>query len=208
MPETLLESELFGYEKGAFTDAKSGKKGLFEEAKGGTLLLDEIGDMKMDLQSKLLRVLEERTVRQIGGKKEIPVEVTAIATSNRNIAEAVHKGSFRNDLFFRLSTFYLHIVPLRERRDDIPLLAKYFLEQFSSKYNKRKTKGFSPEAVQLLMDYSWPGNVRELKNLVEALTTEPNGNVMNAPSLTWDQASGSVTVAGGTETIYYPEEEP
>lgn len=167
MPESLLESELFGYEKGAFTDARSDKKGLFEEAKGGTILLDEIGDMKLDLQSKLLRVLEERTVRRIGGREEIPVDLTAIGTSNKNLSDAVKNGQFRTDLFFRLNTFYVHIVPLRERPEDILLIANYYLSYFTKKYNKRPIKGFSPEAEKLLMSYAWPGNVRELRNLVE-----------------------------------------
>lgn len=167
MPETLLESQLFGYEKGSFTDAKADKKGLFELAKGGTILLDEIGDMKTDLQSKLLRVLEDRKVRRIGGKGEIEVNVTVIATTNRNLAEAVNEGDFRKDLFFRLSTFYLHVVPLRERADDIPLLAGHFLTHFATKYKKKNIKGFSPEAEQALVSYAWPGNVRELKNLAE-----------------------------------------
>ncbi len=169
MPESLLESELFGHEKGSFTDAKSDKKGLFEEAKGGTILLDEIGDMKLDLQSKLLRVLEERTIRRVGGKWEIPIEVTAIATSNRNLAEAVEQGEFRKDLFFRLSPFYLHIVPLRERKEDVPVLARHFLAHYTAKYNKQRIQSFSTEAERLLIDASWPGNVRELKNLVERI---------------------------------------
>ena len=167
MPETLLESQLFGYEKGSFTDAKADKKGLFELARGGTILLDEIGDMKTDLQSKLLRVLEDRKVRRIGGKGEIEVNVTVIATTNRNLSEAVNEGDFRKDLFFRLSTFYLHVIPLRERADDIPLLAGHFLTHFATKYKKKKIKGFSPEAEQALLSYAWPGNVRELKNLAE-----------------------------------------
>jgi len=167
MPESLLESELFGYEKGSFTDAKSDKKGMFELAKDGTILLDEIGDMKMELQSKLLRVLENRTIRHIGGQKEISVDATVVATTNRNLAEAVEKGNFRKDLFFRLSAFYLHIAPLRERKEDIPLLARHFLKHFANKYNKKTIKDFSPEAVQLLVGSAWPGNVRELKNLVE-----------------------------------------
>jgi DNA-binding NtrC family response regulator len=158
MPESLLESELFGYEKGSFTDARSDKKGLFELAEGGSLLLDEIGDMKLDLQSKLLRV---------GGKREIPVNLTTIATTSRNLSDAVQKNEFRKDLFFRLSPFYLHIVPLRERKEDIPLLAGHFLSYFTAKYNKKIIKGFSPEAEKILVNYSWPGNVRELKNLVE-----------------------------------------
>lgn len=167
MPESLLESELFGYEKGSFTDARSDKKGMFELAKDGSILLDEIGDMKMELQSKLLRVLENRTIRHIGGQKEIPVEATVIATTNRNLAEAVENGNFRKDLFFRLSAFYFHIVPLRERKEDIPLLARHFLQYFANKYNKQTIKDFSPEAEQLLTGSMWPGNVRELKNLVE-----------------------------------------
>ena len=167
MPESLLESELFGYEKGSFTDAKSDKKGMFELANDGTILLDEIGDMKLELQSKLLRVLENRTIRHIGGQKEIPVDATVIATTNRNLAEAVDKGEFRKDLFFRLSAFYLHIIPLRERKEDIPLLARHFLKHFANKYNKKTIKDFSPEAEQLMIGSMWPGNVRELKNLVE-----------------------------------------
>lgn len=178
MPESLLESELFGHEKGAFTDAKALKKGLFEEAKDGTILLDEIGDMKPSLQSKLLRVLEERTIRRLGGKKEIPVAVSVIATSNVNLIEAVGKGNFRQDLFFRLSPFYLHIPPLRERKEDIPHLIEHFLSYFISKYNKNRIKGFSPEAEKLLMSYNWPGNVRELKNTIERLIVLENNEII------------------------------
>ena len=174
LPETLLESELFGYEKGSFTDAKSDKKGIFEMADGGTILLDEIGDMKMDLQGKLLRVLEERAVRRIGGKEEIPINVTVIATTNRNVSEAVKTGEFRTDLFFRLSTFYLHIPPLRERKEDIPALARYYLSYFATRYNNKVIKGFSPEAEKILTIYDWPGNVRELRNLVERLVVLEN----------------------------------
>ena len=174
MPETLLESELFGHEKGSFTDAKSDKVGLFEDAKGGSILLDEIGDMKPDLQTKLLRVLEERTIRRVGGKSEIPIDVTVLATSNRNLSQAVEKGDFRRDLFFRLSAFYLHIAPLRERKDDIPLLAQYFLSHFATKYKKTGIRGFSPEAEEILVNSAWPGNVRELKNLVERVVVLEN----------------------------------
>ena len=178
MPETLLESQLFGHEKGSFTDAKTERKGLFELAEGGSLLLDEIGDMKPDLQGKLLRVLETRTVRRLGGKGEIPVDVTVIATTNRNLSAAVKDGGFRKDLFFRLSTFYLHILPLRERKEDIPLLANHFLSHFAAKYNKKRIKGFSPEAEQQLIDSSWPGNVRELKNLVERFVVLENTEII------------------------------
>jgi DNA-binding NtrC family response regulator len=169
LPETLLESELFGYEKGSFTDAKADKKGLFEMAQGGSILLDEIGDMKQALQAKLLRVLEERMVRPIGGSEEIPIDVTVIATTNRNLAEAVEQGTFRTDLFFRLSTFYLHVPPLRERKEDIPVLARHFLERFAARYNRKGIRGFSPESEKLLVSYAWPGNIRELRNLVERL---------------------------------------
>jgi two-component system, NtrC family, response regulator AtoC len=169
LTETLLESELFGYEKGAFTDAKSDKKGLFELAEGGAILLDEIGDMKRSLQAKLLRVLEERTLRHVGGAEDIPINTMMIATTNKQLAEAVEKGEFRKDLFFRLSTFYVHVPPLRERKEDIPLLARHFLALFSARYNKRTIKRFSPEAEALMEAHDWPGNVRELRNLVERL---------------------------------------
>ena len=174
MPESILESELFGYDKGAFTDAKHDRKGLFEQSKGGSILLDEIGDMKLELQSKLLRVLEERTIRRIGGDKDIPIDVTVLATTNKNLSEAVESGEFRKDLFFRLSTFYLHILPLRERQEDIPILARYFLEHFAAKYNKKNIIDISPDAEKLLVSYDWPGNVRELKNLVERFVVLEN----------------------------------
>jgi two-component system, NtrC family, response regulator AtoC len=169
LPENLLESELFGYEKGSFTDAKADKKGLFELAQGGSILLDEIGDMKHALQGKLLRVLEERTVRPVGGSEEIPIDVTVIATTNRNLAEAVDQGTFRIDLFFRLSTFYLHIPPLRERQVDIPHIIQYFLSQFTTRYQRKTTTRISPEAEKILTSYRWPGNIRELRNLLERL---------------------------------------
>jgi two-component system response regulator AtoC len=183
MPEALLESELFGYEKGSFTDAKSSKKGLFEQAKGGVMLLDEIGDMKLDLQSKLLRVLEERTIRPIGGKVEIPVDFTAIATTSRNLSEAVREQKFREDLFFRLSPFYFHIPPLRERKEDIPILAKHFLSFFSNKYKKTAIRDFTAESIQFMSAYRWPGNVRELKNLVERIVVLQDTEVITPEHL-------------------------
>jgi DNA-binding NtrC family response regulator len=169
LPETLLESELFGYEKGAFTDAKAEKKGIFELAHGGTILLDEIGDMKPNLQGKLLRVLEERTIRRIGGQKEIPIEVTVIATTNRNLSEAVDRGEFRMDLFYRLNIFALSLPPLRERKEDIPLLAQHYLTHFTSQYKNKVIKGFSPKVEQMMYSYRWPGNVREMKNVIERI---------------------------------------
>jgi DNA-binding NtrC family response regulator len=169
LPETLLESELFGYEKGAFTDAKSDKKGLFELADRGSILLDEIGEMKLALQSKLLRVIEERTVRRIGGKDELPIDVVVIATTNRDLQEAVDKGDFRLDLFYRLNAFSLHLPPLRERHEDITMLARHFLSRISAKYNKTMITGFSTDAEKLMLSYRWPGNIRELRNVIERL---------------------------------------
>jgi len=177
LPDTLLESELFGYEKGAFTDARKSKKGLFEVADGGTLLLDEVGEMKLSLQSKLLRALEERVVRRIGGQEEIPVEVTVIATTNRDLSEAVEKGEFRMDLFYRLNAFFLTIPPLRERKEDIPVLARHFLAAFAREYNKA-IEGFSAEAERLLTAHKWPGNVRELQNVVRGIVVLQSANVI------------------------------
>lgn len=174
LPEHLIESELFGHEKGSFTDAKADKRGIFETAYGGSILLDEIGEMKQNLQSKLLRVLEERKVRRIGGRMDIPISVTVFATTNRNIEEAVDSGEFRTDLFYRLNAFSLRIPPLRERQKDIPLLARYFLAYYAGKYNKKTLKGFSPETEELLLSYRWPGNIRELRNTIERIVVLEN----------------------------------
>jgi DNA-binding NtrC family response regulator len=169
IPEFLIESELFGHDKGSFTDAKTEKKGVFQLASQGSILLDEIGEMKPNLQAKLLRVLEERKVRRVGGKHDIPIDVTVFTTTNRNLEEAVEKGEFRIDLYYRLNVFSLHIPPLRERQEDILPLARYFLEFFSTKYNRPAIKAVSPEAEKLLLSYGWPGNVRELRNVVERI---------------------------------------
>ncbi len=166
-PEPLVESELFGHEKGAFTDAKADKKGVFEMAFGGSILLDEIGEMRPSLQTKLLRVLEERVVRRVGGKQDIPVDATVFATTNRNLEDAVAKGDFRVDLFYRLNTFSLVVPPLRERKEDIPLLARHFLSFFSARYKRAVVREIAPEAEARLVSYPWPGNVRELRNVVE-----------------------------------------
>ena len=199
MPESILESELFGYEKGAFTDARADKKGLFEIAEGGSILLDEIGDMKTALQSKLLRVLEERTIRRVGGEKDIPVNLTVLATTNKNLSEAVEKGEFRKDLFFRLSTFYLYILPLRERQEDIPLLVRHYLAYFAAKYNKKNIIAISPEAERLLTAYSWPGNVRELKNLAERFVVLENIETIlseHLPHWIYEKPGAALTTAG------------
>jgi len=183
LPDNLIESELFGHTKWAFTDAKTDKKGMFELADGGTILLDEIGDMRPDLQSKFLRVLENRSVRRLGGKVDLPVEVNVIATTNRELKKAVENKEFREDLFFRLSTFALHLPPLRERSEDIPLLAQYFLDFFCQKYAKKNINGFTAEAEKLLQDYNWPGNVRELKNVVERCVVLENNEMISCEFL-------------------------
>jgi DNA-binding NtrC family response regulator len=169
LPEPLIESELFGHEKGSFTDAKADKKGVFELASQGSILLDEIGEMKPNLQSKLLRVLEERKIRRVGGRHDIPIDATVFATTNRNLEEAVEKGDFRIDLYYRLNVFSLHIPPLRDRPEDLLLLAQYFLSFFSAKYNRAGPKNFSPEVERLLLAHGWPGNVRELRNVIERI---------------------------------------
>jgi DNA-binding NtrC family response regulator len=166
IPENLLETELFGYEKGAFTDAKSTKKGLFELANGGTVFLDEIGDMNHYLQSKFLRVLETQSFMRVGGTREIHVDLRFIAASNKNLVEMVKAGEFRKDLYYRLKVMVLDIPPLRERREDILLLANLFIEANNQELGKT-IRGMDLEAKELLLNYSWPGNIRELKNVVE-----------------------------------------
>jgi DNA-binding NtrC family response regulator len=178
LPEPLVESELFGHERGAFTDAKAEKKGVFEMAIGGAILLDEIGEMKPSLQAKLLRVLEERSVRRIGGKHDIPVDATVFATTNRNLGEAVERGDFRVDLYHRLNAFSLHIPPLRERKEDIPLLIRHFLSYYGERYKKISMREVSPRAEKLLMEYLWPGNVRELRNVVERIVVLESGDAI------------------------------
>ena len=190
LPEHLLESELFGYEKGSFTDAKADKKGVFELANGGVILLDEVGEMQTALQSKLLRFLEERQVRHIGGAESIPVEVTVIATTNKDLADAVKKGAFRSDLFYRLNSFHVTMPSLRERREDIPVLARHFLSLFSRRYNKKGIVALSPEAEQVMADYPWPGNIRELKNCVERLVVLGNEGEIRVEHLPRAMTSG------------------
>jgi DNA-binding NtrC family response regulator len=166
IPETLLESELFGYKKGAFTDAKTDKKGLMFEANGGTLFLDEITEMSNTLQAKLLRVIEEREVRPVGDTRSYPIDVRIISTTNRDIQSVIEEGRFREDLYYRLKVIDIELPSLRERREDIPLLIQHFIDKFSANLKKR-ISGVSEEALKLLLNYSWPGNVRELENVVE-----------------------------------------
>jgi len=166
IPENLLESELFGYEKGAFTDAKGTKRGLFELAHGGTVFLDEISSMKMSLQPKLLRVLETSTFRRIGGTSDITVDVRIIAATNQNLEQCVRDGNFREDLLYRLKVMIIQLPPLREHKEDILPMTKLFIEMNNREFNK-SIKGIAPEAVEIMERYGWPGNVRELKNVLE-----------------------------------------
>ncbi len=166
LPEQLLESELFGHERGAFTDARQQKRGLFETADGGTVFLDEIGEMTPGLQAKLLRFLEERTFKRVGGLADIHVDVRVVAATNRDLEEQVEAGKFREDLFYRLQVMPITLPALRERRGDIPLLAAFFIDRFNREFRKR-VRGLSPAATDVLEQYQWPGNVRELKNAIE-----------------------------------------
>ncbi len=166
IPSELMESELFGYDKGAFTCAYENKIGLIEMANGGTIFFDEIGDLDFTLQKKLLRFLQEKEFYRLGGKKKIQVDVRVLAATNRDIEEAVHKGDFRADLYYRLNVITIHMPALRERKEDIPLLATHFLETFSKK-NKKDIRGFDQTVLDLLINYDWPGNVRELENIIE-----------------------------------------
>jgi DNA-binding NtrC family response regulator len=164
--ETLLESELFGHEKGAFTGAQYRRKGKFEIAEGGTVFLDEIGDISLKTQTDLLRVLQEREITRVGGSHPIAVDFRCIAATNRSLETLIEEGSFRPDLFYRLNVFRIEVPPLRDRREDIPLLVEHFLKRFSQSMNKKITR-VSPGAMLILQEYNWPGNVRELENAVE-----------------------------------------
>lgn len=168
IPKSLQESELFGYEKGAFTEAKSRKKGLFEEAEGGVLFLDEVGDMDLSLQKKLLRVLQEKKFRRIGGIEEIAFDAMIISATNRDLKFEIKNGNFREDLYFRLNIIQIKIEPLRKRKEDIPELLRYYLDFYQKKVDT-SIKGISPDAMKLLMAYDWYGNVRELKNTIERI---------------------------------------
>jgi len=191
-PETLLESELFGYMKGAFTGANENRRGLFQAAHGGTLFMDEIGNMNLAMQVKLYRVLQEGKVRPLGSTDEIDVDVRVIAATNKDLEKAISTGEFREDLYYRLSVIPLHVPALRDRREDIPLLARHFLEKFR-KMMEKKIEAISPEAMRMLESYDWPGNVRELENTIEravALESGPEISVAVLP----DRVVGGVAI--------------
>jgi two-component system response regulator AtoC len=173
IPGTLLESELFGYEAGAFTDARKRKLGLLEHASGGTILLDEIGEMNLSIQAKFLRMLEDGYIRRLGGNDNIPINVRFIFSTNRDLSRMVAEGAFREDLFYRISVVPINIPPLRERGEDAIILAYHYIEEFNNKFNK-KVKGFSEKSEEILKQYSWPGNVRELKNIIERVMIMQN----------------------------------
>ena len=182
LPETLLESELFGYEKGAFTDAKQQKKGLFEIADGGTVFLDEIGEINMSTQIKLLGVLENRVIRRVGGTANIPVEIRIIAATNKDLKKAVEEKTFREDLYYRLKVFQITLPPLREHREDVPLLADYFIKYYNNQF-KKSIKGIHKSAIGLLTNYNWPGNIRELRNVMERAVILETMSELQADSL-------------------------
>ena len=182
IPENLLESELFGYVKGAFTGADRDRAGLFEAADGGTLFLDEIGDMPLPLQAKLLRVLQENTVRRLGENRSREVDVRVIAATNKNLDEDVRQGIFRRDLYYRIAVVPIHLVPLRQRREEIPLLANHFLESCAHKFRLPERR-LDPDAMRLLLEYTWPGNVRELENVIERAMVLAEGDDVTADDL-------------------------
>jgi two-component system NtrC family response regulator/two-component system nitrogen regulation response regulator GlnG len=182
IPEALLESELFGHEKGAFTGATERKPGAFEEAAGGTLFLDEAGELPPAVQAKLLRVLQEKEIRRLGGRAAIAVDVRIIAATNKNLEAAVAGGEFREDLYYRLNVIHLHLPPLRARREDIPLLAQHFLSRYGRELG-RAVGGFAPEALRLLMEHPWPGNVRELENTIQQALMACRGYLITAEDI-------------------------
>jgi Nif-specific regulatory protein len=195
LPDTLIESELFGYEKGAFTGADARKKGRFELADGGTLFLDEIGDVQLSTQVKLLRVLQEREFERLGGHETLKADVRLIAATNKDLERAIEQGKFREDLFYRLNVFPIFIPPLRERKPDVLLLADHFLQRFSAEHG-RDIRRLATPAIDMLASYHWPGNARELQNVIERAVLVCDGHVIHAhhlsPTLQTAEASGTV----------------
>ena len=209
MPEPLLESELFGHVRGAFTDARAARTGLFVQAHRGTLLLDEIGDLPLALQPKLLRALQERVVRPIGGNEEVPFDVHLVATTNRDLESAVEEGRFREDLFFRVNVIHVAMPPLRARGSDVLLLAQHFLVHHAGKAGKR-VGALSPEAAERLLAYAWPGNVRELQNAMEravALAQYDHVTVDDLPEKIRSYRPSHVLIAADDPSELVPLEE-
>jgi two-component system response regulator HydG len=209
MSETLLESELFGHTRGAFTDARQDRKGLFLEAEGGTLLLDELGDMPLAMQVKLLRALEENRVRPVGGDRDIPFNVRVLAATHRDLETAVEEERFRQDLFYRINVIQLHLPPLRARGTDVLMLAKYFVTRFASKA-QRPIEGIDEAVAERLLAYSWPGNIRELRNVIERAVTLTRHNLLTVedlPEKVRDYRSSTVYIGGDDPTELVPMDE-
>ena len=209
LPDALLESELFGHTKGAFTDARGERKGLFVEADGGTLFLDEIGELPLAMQVKLLRVLEQRSVRPVGGDREIPIDVRLISATNRDLETAVEEHSFREDLYYRINVIQIELPPLRLRGSDILLIAQHFVELFAQRMQKRVV-GLDSSAAERLLNYAWPGNVRELRNVIEravALTRSENVMLVDLPVKIQNFQGGQTLLAGDDPTELVPLEE-
>ena len=198
LPEALMESELFGHERGAFTGADRQKRGLFEVADGGTVFLDEIGEMVPGLQAKLLRFLEEKTFKRVGGSADIRVDVRVVAATNRNLHEEVRQGKFREDLYYRLNVLPINLPPLRERADDIPGLVSFYVDAYATEF-KRRIQGVSPDALEKLTRHAWPGNIRELRNAIERAMLLAEGDTLTA-----DDFSTSVTGAALSERVELP----
>ena len=193
IPETLVESELFGYEKGAFTGADEPKAGKFEQANGGTLLLDEITNLSDSMQVKFLRVIEARKLQHLGGRRDIKIDIRIIVATNTNLTDVVRAGRFRDDLYHRLNEFCISLPLLRERSQDIPILAKYFLDEANTELNKR-IKGFSSDAMKFLLNYSWPGNVRELKNLIKRATLLTDEDYIPKENLSTNSSTAEMVI--------------
>ena len=193
LTETLLESELFGHEKGAFTGAERRREGKFRQAEGGSLFLDEVSEMSPAMQVKLLRVLQERELTRVGGAEVIKINVRLIAASNKDLKKEMERGRFREDLFYRLNVVGLNVPPLRERKEDIPILAQHFLQQFVAQ-NSKKIKGFTPQAMEKLLKYSWPGNIRELMNAIESAVVLSRKEYLDAEDLVLMMADNSVDI--------------
>lgn len=200
LPANLIESELFGYEKGAFTDAKSRKEGLFEQAHGGTIFLDEIGEMELSLQAKLLRVLEEGSFRRVGGLKDIKWDARIIAASNRNLKQEAEAGNFRLDLYFRLSVIQVDIPPLRDRGADVLMLAEYYIDKVNQKRRARPLQSLSADVQRIFRNYKWTGNVRELRNVIERASILEDGETVTAAHLPADMLGGAASGGGSAAT--------
>jgi two-component system, NtrC family, nitrogen regulation response regulator NtrX len=194
IPEELIESELFGHVRGAFTGAVSDRRGKFETADGGTIFLDEIGDMSLKTQAKVLRVLQEQTMEAVGGTTRIRVDARVLAATNKDLQAEIRQGNFREDLYFRLNVVPIFVPPLRERQEDIPLMANHFMAEFAREYGRRP-KQLDPEAIAVLQEYSWPGNVRELRNVIERLVIMVPGDAIAAADLGFLETVGPRSIS-------------